>query len=57
MGITITVTKNAKSNKNKDSDAESEKSSIKTFRIVKDGQQEVGKWFKDGKRALCGKRW
>ena len=57
MVIPITVTKNTKSNKNKDSDADSEKSSIKTFRIVKDGQQEVGKLFRDGKRALCGKRW
>ena len=38
--------------KNQGSDAESEKSSSKTFRIVKNGQQEIVKCFRDRKRAL-----
>ena len=52
-----TVTKKAKlnRNRNKGSDAESEESSSKTFRIVKDGQQEIVKCFRNGKRAFYGK--
>ena len=53
----ITVTKKAKLNRNKHkgSDAESEESSNKAFHIVKDGQQEIAKCFRDGKRAFYRK--